>query len=190
MMSDANINTIMIEGGFTFLLHSINIVCNVSAEDDCEVPIVPGPPLAFLGLVGGGGAGGDTGAGAGGGGAGPSSRPMHHYHPTPYHLRRKSPTHPVSSCPANTLGAAAASVAASPTTASPAGVSAATAGLPSAATGSVPMLSPTAAITAATAYCPSMLPARKRPRRTYFTGDTSTGMGTVTDGNVKKFIGL
>ncbi|KAK4310569.1 hypothetical protein Pmani_017871 [Petrolisthes manimaculis] len=148
-----------------------------NAEDDFEVPIVPGPALAFLGLVSGGGAGVDTGAGAGGGGAGPSSRSMHHYHPPPYHLRRKSPTHPVSGCPANTLGAAAASVAASPTTASPAGVSAATAGLPSAATGSMLMLSPSAAITAATAYCPSMLPARKRPRRTYFTGDTSTGLG-------------
>ncbi|XP_066953207.1 F-box only protein 11 isoform X1 [Macrobrachium rosenbergii] len=143
-------------------------------DDDCEAPLVGGPPLALFDLVGGG-------AAAAAAGAGPSSVPTAssssttsslHHHP-PYHLRRKSPTHPVS--PPTTLGAI--SVTDTPSTAASAGASAVTAGLPSAATSNTPVLSPPVALTATTAYCPSMLPARKRPRRTYSAGESSTGLG-------------
>ncbi|MPC27295.1 F-box only protein 11 [Portunus trituberculatus] len=124
--------------------------------------------LDMFGLVGGAADASSAGTSA-----------MHHHHP-PYHLRRKSHNFLLTNLKmavAAGAGASAATVTASPTTASPACISAATAGLPSAATSSTPVLSPTAAITAATAYCPSMLPTRKRPRKTYFTGDSSTGLG-------------
>ncbi|KAK8398329.1 hypothetical protein O3P69_003895 [Scylla paramamosain] len=136
-------------------------------EEKCEVPIMQSAELDMFGLVGGAADASSAGTSA-----------MHHHHP-PYHLRRKSHNFLFTNLKMAAAAAAssAATVTASPTTASPACVSAATAGLPSAATSSTPVLSPTAAITAATAYCPSMLPTRKRPRRTYFTGDSSTGLG-------------
>ncbi|KAK7086605.1 F-box only protein 11 [Halocaridina rubra] len=143
-------------------------------DEDCEAPLVGGPPLALFDLVGGG-------AAAAAAGAGPSSVPTAssssttstHHHP-PYHLRRKSPTHPVS--PPASLGAV--SVTDTPSTAASAGTAAVTAGLPSAASSNMPTLSPPIALTATASFCPSMLPARKRPRRTYSTGESSAvGLG-------------
>ena len=142
--------------------------------------VIVGVPRAEVTAAGRPGGSGD------GHGDSPPPRVQHH---SPYLLRRKSPTHDGASPtrqqvppgPAHSVGGSPEAAAAGSSSSSPALATAATsaASLAVSGGGGLPCVSGghNAGATPPSptmAYCPSMLPARKRPRRSYSNGESSS----------------